>query len=245
MRSFQGPGPDVTITSHCVAVAAPGHPTTPDQICNAAPWGPDPPRPGTLSRCSRACQGRRLHPPRAGRSLCASRGSSPALSPRRAVRSAARWRRVLCGVGGGQWGSPLLSRHSSGLGGGGVRWLRAGADSPAVVVSVGGTPSLLSDPHRQLRARLVSRGALAEFEKALIAERTKAGLAAAKRRGVKVGRKQELTAAQVGHARTLFASGEGARLLLERWGDPGQLSIAPSHDFRNLLDVLEVEPRAM
>jgi DNA invertase Pin-like site-specific DNA recombinase len=91
----------------------------------------------------------------------------------------------------------------------------------------------------------VSRGALAEFEKALIAERTKAGLAAAKRRGVKVGRKQELTAAQVGHARTLFASGEGARLLLERWGDPGQLSIAPSHDFRNLLDVLEVEPRAM
>lgn len=152
-----------------------------------------------------------------------------------------------CAEWGEDDGVPLCSvgiLRATGVGGCGG--CGRGADPLAVVVSVGGIPSLLSDPYRQLRARAVSRGALAELEKAtLTAERTKAGLAAAKRRGVKVGRKQELTAAQVGHARTLFASGEGARLLLERWEHPGQLSIAPSRDFRNLLEVLEVEPRAM
>jgi DNA invertase Pin-like site-specific DNA recombinase len=49
---------------------------------------------------------------------------------------------------------------------------------------------------------------LAEFERSLIVERTQAGLQAAKRRGVKLGRKPKLTAAQVAHARQLLEGGE-------------------------------------
>ena len=52
-------------------------------------------------------------------------------------------------------------------------------------------------------------GALAEFERALIVERTHAGLAAARKRGVRVGRPPALTAAQVKHARKLLEGGEG------------------------------------
>ncbi len=51
-------------------------------------------------------------------------------------------------------------------------------------------------------------GALAEFERALIAERTVAGMAAAKRRGTHVGRPRALTVAQVGHARRVVSSGQ-------------------------------------
>jgi DNA invertase Pin-like site-specific DNA recombinase len=50
--------------------------------------------------------------------------------------------------------------------------------------------------------------ALAEFERSLILERTRAGLKAAKHRGVKIGRKPSLTAAQVAHARRLIDGGE-------------------------------------
>lgn len=53
-------------------------------------------------------------------------------------------------------------------------------------------------------------GALAEFERALIVERTTAGLKAAKRRGVQLGRRKSLTAAQVAHARLLLDGGERA-----------------------------------
>jgi len=53
-------------------------------------------------------------------------------------------------------------------------------------------------------------GALAKFERALIVERTKAGLKAAKGRGVHLGRRKSLTAAQVGHARLLLQTGERA-----------------------------------
>lgn len=49
-------------------------------------------------------------------------------------------------------------------------------------------------------------GALAEFERALIVERTKAGIQAAKRRGVKMGRRCSLSPEQVKNARTLLAS---------------------------------------
>lgn len=51
-------------------------------------------------------------------------------------------------------------------------------------------------------------GALAEFERALISERTKAGVQAAKARGVRLGRRPTLSAAQIQHARSLMASGE-------------------------------------
>jgi DNA invertase Pin-like site-specific DNA recombinase len=73
----------------------------------------------------------------------------------------------------------------------------------------------LSDPIDTTNAggRLVLHmmAALAEFERSLIVERTRAGLKAAKRRGVKVGRKPTLTQAQVTHARRLIDGGESPR----------------------------------
>jgi len=51
-------------------------------------------------------------------------------------------------------------------------------------------------------------GALAEFERSLIVERTQAGLKAARSRGMRVGRPPALTAAQIKHARKLIAAGE-------------------------------------
>jgi DNA invertase Pin-like site-specific DNA recombinase len=51
-------------------------------------------------------------------------------------------------------------------------------------------------------------GILAELERSLIQERTRAGRAAAQARGVKMGRKPLLSAQQVAHARTLLAQGE-------------------------------------
>jgi len=51
-------------------------------------------------------------------------------------------------------------------------------------------------------------GALAEFERSLIVERTQAGLKAARSRGVRVGRPPALSTAQVKHARKLIDAGE-------------------------------------
>ena len=51
-------------------------------------------------------------------------------------------------------------------------------------------------------------GVLAELEKSLIRERTKAGREAAQRRGVKMGRKPKLSPPQVAHARKLVKNGE-------------------------------------
>ena len=51
-------------------------------------------------------------------------------------------------------------------------------------------------------------GALAEFERTLIIERTRAGMRAAKARGIEVGRKRVLTPAQISHARQLVEQGE-------------------------------------
>jgi DNA invertase Pin-like site-specific DNA recombinase len=50
--------------------------------------------------------------------------------------------------------------------------------------------------------------ALAEFERSLIVERTQAGLKAAKKRGVKLGRKHSLSDNQLHHARELLDKGE-------------------------------------
>jgi DNA invertase Pin-like site-specific DNA recombinase len=54
-------------------------------------------------------------------------------------------------------------------------------------------------------------GALAEFERSIIVERTKAGMKAARRRGKSLGRPAKLTSAHLAHARDLLASGEHTR----------------------------------
>jgi DNA invertase Pin-like site-specific DNA recombinase len=51
-------------------------------------------------------------------------------------------------------------------------------------------------------------GLLAELERSLISEWTRAGVKAAQRRGVKFGRKRSLTAQQIDHARKLIDKGE-------------------------------------
>ena len=53
--------------------------------------------------------------------------------------------------------------------------------------------------------------ALAEFERELISERTRAGMAAAKRNGKHIGRHRKLTAQQVTHARELIDGGKETR----------------------------------
>jgi len=61
-------------------------------------------------------------------------------------------------------------------------------------------------------------GAMAEFERELIRERTAAGMKAARRRGVHLGRPRKLTRHQLVHAQALIGSGEetqvGAAALL-------------------------------
>lgn len=54
-------------------------------------------------------------------------------------------------------------------------------------------------------------GVLAELERSLIGERTRAGVKAAQRRGVKSGRKPKLTPDQIAHARKLIEGGEARR----------------------------------
>jgi DNA invertase Pin-like site-specific DNA recombinase len=56
-------------------------------------------------------------------------------------------------------------------------------------------------------------GVLAELERSLISERTRAGVKAAQRRGVKFGRKPKLTPEQVNHARKLIDKGEARQVV--------------------------------
>jgi len=51
-------------------------------------------------------------------------------------------------------------------------------------------------------------GVLAELERSLISERTRAGVTAAQGRGVKFGRKRKLTTHQISHARKLIDDGQ-------------------------------------
>ena len=64
-------------------------------------------------------------------------------------------------------------------------------------------------------------GWLAEVERDLTTERTKAGLAAAKKRGVRLGRKRKLTGNDVAHTARLIESGEesvaGMAKIFEGW----------------------------
>jgi DNA invertase Pin-like site-specific DNA recombinase len=61
-------------------------------------------------------------------------------------------------------------------------------------------------------------GILAELERSLIQERTKAGRAAAVARGVKMGRKVKLTPQQVEHAKTLLEQGERHDIVAKSMG---------------------------
>jgi DNA invertase Pin-like site-specific DNA recombinase len=60
--------------------------------------------------------------------------------------------------------------------------------------------------------------ALAQMERELISERTRAGLAAAKARGRKGGRTPSLNKAKIEHARTLLASGTTIKDIAETLG---------------------------
>ena len=51
-------------------------------------------------------------------------------------------------------------------------------------------------------------GALAEFERDLISERTKAGMKAAKKRGKSIGRPNALTDEQITHAKRAIDKGD-------------------------------------
>lgn len=59
--------------------------------------------------------------------------------------------------------------------------------------------------------------ALAEFERRLIAERTKAGLASARARGVKLGRKPKLSPSKLREAHRLIKSGEKVEQVAKRF----------------------------
>jgi DNA invertase Pin-like site-specific DNA recombinase len=61
-------------------------------------------------------------------------------------------------------------------------------------------------------------GALAEFERDLIRERTRAGMKAAKKRGKHMGRPKALSPAQVQHMRELLAAGKTQREVAELLG---------------------------
>jgi DNA invertase Pin-like site-specific DNA recombinase len=58
-------------------------------------------------------------------------------------------------------------------------------------------------------------GVLAELERSLITERTRAGVKSAQRRGVKFGRKPKLSAAQIEHARMLIDNGESRQYVAD------------------------------
>ena len=78
----------------------------------------------------------------------------------------------------------------------------------------------LSDPIATENAggRLILHmmAALAEFERSLNSERTRAGLAAAKRRGKKLGRRPSLTPKQIARARRLIAAGHSPQKVASR-----------------------------
>jgi len=72
-------------------------------------------------------------------------------------------------------------------------------------------------------------GVLAELERSLISERTRAGVKAAQRRGVKFGRKVKLTPEQIEHARKLIDKGEARQYVA------GLLNVGRSTLYRALV----------
>jgi DNA invertase Pin-like site-specific DNA recombinase len=61
-------------------------------------------------------------------------------------------------------------------------------------------------PEGRLQYHIIA--AFAEFERSVTVERIRAGLAAAKRRGSRLGRKHKLDYQQIKHAQTLIEAGE-------------------------------------
>ena len=82
------------------------------------------------------------------------------------------------------------------------------------LVSLGDPGLDTSSPHGRLIFSVM--GAVAEFERDLIAERTRAGVAAARRRGKRLGRPPVFV--PVGEARALLARGLSQRAVAERLG---------------------------
>jgi DNA invertase Pin-like site-specific DNA recombinase len=67
-------------------------------------------------------------------------------------------------------------------------------------------------------------GAISEFERNVISERTKAGMAAARRRGRHVGRPAKLAPDQLDYARRMIVEGEGRAQVARSLGvDPSTL----------------------
>jgi DNA invertase Pin-like site-specific DNA recombinase len=81
-------------------------------------------------------------------------------------------------------------------------------------------------------------GALAEFERSLIVERTQAGMQAARRRGQKLGRKPSLTPEQVAMARRMIDNGESPRAVAR------SLKIGKSTLYRHLPGAISAEAQA-
>jgi DNA invertase Pin-like site-specific DNA recombinase len=81
-------------------------------------------------------------------------------------------------------------------------------------------------------------GALAEFERSLIVERTQAGMDAARRRGQKLGRKPALTPEQVAMAARMIDNGESARAVAR------SLKIGKSTLYRHLPGARSAEAEA-
>jgi len=73
-----------------------------------------------------------------------------------------------------------------------------------------------NDPMNTLMMQML--GAVSEFERALIRERQREGIAAAKEKGKHLGRKAVLTADQVEILRTRVASGEDKKALAKEYG---------------------------
>ena len=69
-------------------------------------------------------------------------------------------------------------------------------------------------------------GALAEFERSLIGERTKAGMASAKKRGIHVGRPRAMSPERVEHAKHLIEEGRTQRQVARL------MKVSPSTLFR-------------
>jgi DNA invertase Pin-like site-specific DNA recombinase len=71
-------------------------------------------------------------------------------------------------------------------------------------------------------------GALAEFERSLISERTRAGLSAARRRGRRLGRPKKLNGARLHHIQSLIETSAASKELAD------MLRVSPSTLYRAL-----------